>query len=339
MAANKPPKVNGLIGVANQLPPGVPLGKFTPPVHKSSSLYSKSEHAGGPRLLKLPLGLIDESPNQNRIVYDEGALDELGQTLERHQVEPIVVRATSDDRYELIAGHRRCRAARLRGMDELLALVYSDQDGRNEEQVAFDVLVSNEQRETLSDYERALGYQRRIAAGARQADIAQRLGVSPSLISMRLSFLKLPQPALEVLNVYPSAISRRYLPDILNAISMAPQLADDLAQGIVAMGTGEITQEAFVGAFCKRARTAKEALPGADMSPKASKATKDFAVVCAGRSVCSIRLPSSGKKDLVIRPATGVDSEVFAQAITDLLEKHKDDLDRAVRSEASTSHM
>jgi ParB family transcriptional regulator, chromosome partitioning protein len=89
-----------------------------------AAILSVSEAAEGDELRELPVELIGPNPHQPRKAFDEGALQALADSIsERGVLQPVLVRPVAGGTYELIAGERRWRAARLAGLDKLPALV------------------------------------------------------------------------------------------------------------------------------------------------------------------------------------------------------------------------
>ncbi|MBE7416747.1 MAG: ParB/RepB/Spo0J family partition protein [Ideonella sp.] len=134
--------------------------------------------SGAPR--SIALQDIDEDPEQPRSEFDDASLRELAATLaERGVKQPVSVRPhpTEPGRWMLNFGARRLRAARLAGLAHIPAFVDEAAD-------SYDQVIENEQREGLKPLEMAMFVKRRMAAGESQAEIARRLGKSPTLITM-----------------------------------------------------------------------------------------------------------------------------------------------------------
>ena len=329
------PKVSGLVGAsadgALQGNPGVHLGAFDAPskvLAKSSMLFAPAPSEGSspmdgrnvPKLARISLDLIDESLEQNRLEYDEDSLQSLGETLKIHQVDPIVLRSKANGRYELRSGHRRRRAAMMVGMSDLMALVYGVDADVDNDRIGLDILVANEQRESLGDFERALGYRRKMEqTKITQIELARRLGLDRALVSKRLAFFRLPQSAQDALMKYPRVFSHKFIPDILDALSRTPDLESTLVQGIVAIGAGETGPEALVRSLTRLSHQQ------ATSSTKSLVSQAERSVsVQGGRHVCTVRMPTGNEKGVLIRPAKGVDPDAFAVAVAALIETHKD---------------
>lgn len=140
----------------------------------------------------LPLEWLQPGRYQPRQQFDTVALEELAASIRLHGlIEPLIVRPIMTERYEIIAGERRWRAAMLLGLTEVPCLVGHYQD----EQAAAVTLIENIQREDLNLIEEAQGYQRLITEfHFQQDDIAQLVGKSRSHIANILRLLTLCDP-------------------------------------------------------------------------------------------------------------------------------------------------
>lgn len=138
---------------------------------------------------EIPTDMIVPNPFQPRRVFDEEALSELAQSIRQYGLlQPIVVRKTLQG-YELVAGERRWRAAKLAGLKKLAAIVKDYSDGEMTE-IA---LIENVQRENLNAIEEALAYRRLMDEfGLTQEEVSQKVGRSRSLIANMVRLLNLP---------------------------------------------------------------------------------------------------------------------------------------------------
>lgn len=139
----------------------------------------------------LPIESIEPNPQQPRSHFGEEALASLADSIREVGVlQPIVVRPSGDG-YVLIAGERRCRAAKIAGLDEIPAVV---QAGEVDETSSLaEALIENVQREDLSPLEEAAGYQQLLEDfGLTHDTVAQRVGKSRSSITNTLRLLQLP---------------------------------------------------------------------------------------------------------------------------------------------------
>ena len=148
------------------------------------NLPGKDRH----RVLQLPAGAIRPNPMQPRKSFDEEGLRELAESVRRHGIlQPLTVRRT-DSGWELVAGERRLRAAKLAGLETVPCLETEADDRRS----ALLALVENLQRRDLHYFEEAeaiAAYIRRT--GCTQEEAAALLGRSPSALANKLRLLRL----------------------------------------------------------------------------------------------------------------------------------------------------
>lgn len=133
---------------------------------------------------------VEPNPRQPRESFDQQSLAELAQSLQTvGLLQPIVVRERPGDRYQIIAGERRFRAAQLAGFREIRAVVRNS----NDDQVLTEALVENIHRVDLNALEEAAAYQQLLDDfGFTHEQLAARLGKSRSAISNTLRLLGLP---------------------------------------------------------------------------------------------------------------------------------------------------
>ena len=141
----------------------------------------------------LRLDEIKPNPQQPREHFDPEALQSLADSIaEVGVLQPIVVRPTEEG-YELIAGERRCRAARIADLDEIPAIIRSED--LDESSSLTEALIENVQREDLSPLEEAAGYQQLLTDfGLTHEAVATKVGKSRSAITNTLRLLQLPAP-------------------------------------------------------------------------------------------------------------------------------------------------
>lgn len=145
----------------------------------------------------IPIEFVARSPKNPRRYFDEAELQDLAGSIRQHGiVQPVVVRTIGADRYEIIAGERRWRAAQLAGLVEVPVIV-RDVDDRTALELA---IVENVQRADLNPLEEALGYDQLIAEhGYTQNDLGEIIGKSRSHVANSLRLLKLPDPVRDML--------------------------------------------------------------------------------------------------------------------------------------------
>ena len=134
--------------------------------------------------------------DQPRKSFDENALQVLADSVREHGViQPIVVREIGvlEDNYEIIAGERRWRAAKMAGLDEIPAVVMTGDDLK----IAEVALIENVQRKDLNPIEEAMAYKALIERfGLKQEEVAQQAGKSRSSVANMLRLLELPDEVL-----------------------------------------------------------------------------------------------------------------------------------------------
>ena len=148
------------------------------------------------RQTTLPIAKVEPNRGQPRAYFDEEALAELAESIRQHgMIQPITVRKLESGYYQIIAGERRWRAARMAGLTEVPVRVIQADD-RLAAELA---LVENLQRADLNPIEEAMGYQQLIEDyGLTQEEAAQSVGKSRPAITNALRLLVLPQEVLEL---------------------------------------------------------------------------------------------------------------------------------------------
>ena len=176
-------------------PPGVPALPFPTEetVESGGTLLpeppSGARYALGSLVLRLETDKIVPNPAQPRKYFSEEAISSLADSIRRHGIlQPLTVRAAADGLFELVAGERRLRAAKVAGLSRVPCLLI-DTDDRTSAALA---VVENVQRENLNMFEEAEAIGRLAAAyGLTQEQIAQRLSCSQSAVANKLRLLKL----------------------------------------------------------------------------------------------------------------------------------------------------
>ncbi len=161
-----------------------------------AAILPSAAGGAGDRLRELPLSAIVPNPNQPRRIFDQIALSALAESLsEKGLLQPILVRLRPDGAYELIAGERRWRAARIAGLETIPALVRDEPDADAESLEL--ALVENMAREDLNPIEEARACAALVdRTGLTHELIGQRVGRSRVAISNLIRLLDLPDDAL-----------------------------------------------------------------------------------------------------------------------------------------------
>lgn len=151
----------------------------------------------GDELRQLSVDLIRPNPNQPRSVFDESALQALSESIAENGVlQPVLVRPVAGGTFELIAGERRWRAAKLAELDEVPALVRPRDDAASLELA----LVENMARQDLNPVEEARACAALVEElGLTREDVGRRVGRSRVAVSNLLRLLDLPDEALDLL--------------------------------------------------------------------------------------------------------------------------------------------
>jgi len=141
-------------------------------------------------VLEIALDRIERNPDQPRAAFDEEQLGELAASIAVHGIiQPLIVRARADGSYQLIAGERRLRAARLAGFETVPAIIRDTPDGESSLELA---LIENLQREDLNPIETALAYRELIDRfGLTHEAVARQVGKSRVAVSNALRLLDL----------------------------------------------------------------------------------------------------------------------------------------------------
>lgn len=146
----------------------------------------------GARFAEIPVDSIVPNPKQPRVVFDDDALAELKVSIEEVGfLQPIVVREIGGEKYELVMGERRWRAAQAIGRQVIPAIVRETRD----DAMLRDALLENIHRANLNPLEEAAAYQQLLEEfGATHEELARRIGRSRPQISNTIRLLNLPAP-------------------------------------------------------------------------------------------------------------------------------------------------
>ena len=178
----------------------------------------------------LPIHKVEPNRSQPRQDFDEEELQALSESIATHGIiQPLTVREQTSGYYQIIAGERRWRAARMAGLTEVPAVVIEADDKKAMELA----LIENLQRQDLNAVEEALGYQTLMSDfGLTQEETAQRVGKSRPAVANALRLLNLPPEILE--KVREGALSAGHARAVLSIKSEKKQL--EAAQKIIALG-------------------------------------------------------------------------------------------------------
>lgn len=196
----------------------------------------------------LPLQKVEPNPNQPRKIFDEEQLQALSDSIAEHGLlQPLAVRSIGDGYYQIIAGERRWRAARMAGLSEVPVLVV-EADDRKVMELA---LVENLQRQDLNPMEESEGYRSLMEDfGLTQEQVAARVGKSRPAVANALRLLALPDEVRAL--VVDGTLSAGHARAVLSLPNERLQKA--AAQKIIALRLSVRQAEAM----CKRMAAEKE---------------------------------------------------------------------------------
>jgi len=185
----------------------------------SDSAYFREKGDINP-LRELPISQIEVNPLQPRKDFNQGALQELSESIKVHGViQPLTVRQLGTSQYQLIAGERRLQAAKLAGLQQVPAYIRTADD----QQMLEMALVENIQRENLNPIEIALSYQRLLTeCNIKQETLGSRVGKNRATVNNYLRLLKLP-PDIQIA-LRDQKISMGHARALVNVKTTAAQL-------------------------------------------------------------------------------------------------------------------
>ena len=208
----------------------------------------------GPGLANVPLEQISPNPYQPRKTFNDASIEELSRSVREHGIiQPLVVTKTGDNKYRLIAGERRFRAAQKAGLSTVPVVIKETMTDTDTLQVA---LIENIQREDLNPIEEAYAYhQLHEEFQLTQEEISKRVGKERSTVANFLRLLKLP--------------------DAVKKLLAAGQLSMGHARAILALDSPK-KQEQLAERVVKRNLNVRQTeMLAAESSPKADQPEKE----------------------------------------------------------------
>ena len=252
--------------------------------------------------LSLPISQVEPGLKQPRKRFDEESLQDLADSIRTHGViQPLTVRRLASGYYQIIAGERRWRAAKIAGLTEIPAVII-EADDRKVMELG---LIENLQREDLNPVEEANGYkvlmdeygltQEEVAqrVGKSREEVAQRVGKSRPAVANALRLLALPDPVHQLLEE--GKLSAGHA----RAILAAPtgELQKKLAQKVIAEDLSVRQTEALAKRLAAGEKEPPSPPPGPDLSIYLRAAEKSLAARF-GRKVNIISGKKKGKIEL-----------------------------------------
>ena len=213
----------------------------------------------------LPIYKVEPNPDQPRQEFDPEELQNLADSIAEHGViQPLTVRETGSGYYQIIAGERRWRAARMANLMEIPAVVV-EADDRKAMELA---LIENLQRQDLNPVEEALGYQSLMNDfGMTQEDTARRVGKSRPTVTNALRLLNLAPEVLE--QVKSGALSAGHARAVLSVKDPKKQV--QAAQKIAALGLSVRQAELLCKNMTKEPKPEKPATLAVDYVAECEK--------------------------------------------------------------------
>ena len=238
----------------------------------------KTESSGS---LSLPISQVESYSGQPRKHFDEESLQELADSITEHGIiQPLTVRKLSSGYYQIVAGERRWRAARLAGLQEVPVIVM-EADDRKAAELA---MIENLQREDLNPMEEAAGFQSLIETyHMTQEEAAQRVGKSRSAVTNALRLLGLSPSVRKLVeeNNLTAGHARALVP-------LSPSLQESAANAIIAGGLSVRQTEALVKRLSAEKKESKK--PRSDEVDYLAEAQNELkAKLCRGVKIVSGR--------------------------------------------------
>ena len=221
----------------------------------------KSEAAGS---LYVDISQVESYSAQPRKYFDEAALAELAESIRLHGIiQPLTVRKLASGYYQIIAGERRWRAARLAGLREVPVVVVEADDRK----AAVLAMIENLQREDLNPMEEAAGFQVLIDTyHMTQEEAAAQVGKSRSAVANALRLLSLSAPVAKL--VEEGKLSAGHARAL---VPLSPALQERAAEAVVSGGLSVRQTEALVKRLSAEKKEPKPAPDGPDYTAEAQK--------------------------------------------------------------------
>ena len=212
----------------------------------------------------LPISQVESCAGQPRKSFDQEKLEELAESIRQHGIiQPLTVRKLSSGYYQIIAGERRWRAARLAGLTEVPAVII-EADDRKAMELA---MIENLQREDLNPMEEAAGFQSLMETyHMTQEEAASRVGKSRSAVANALRLLSLTPPVAKLVEEgkLSAGHARALLP-------LSPALQENAAGAVISGGLSVRQTEALAKRLSQEKPEKAPAPKGIDYAAEAQK--------------------------------------------------------------------
>ena len=273
---------------------------------QNSQLSNESNAIGSVALISL--NNIDANPFQPRTEFDATALDELRQSIHIHGViQPITVRKMGYDKYQLISGERRTRAAILAGLTQIPAFVRT----ANDQDMLEMALIENIQRSDLNAIDVAMSYKRLIEECSLNQDaLGERVGKDRTTVNNYLRLLRLPEEIQ--LGIKQGKVSMGHARAMINMDNLDHQL--ELYAQIVENNLSVRDVEGLVKAK-KASPTDSFSITGTDWDPEIDRITEAFYKKL--NAAVHLKSGSKGKGKIIISYKNKEDLERILNLIED----------------------
>ncbi|MFF4181741.1 ParB/RepB/Spo0J family partition protein [Streptomyces sp. NPDC001691] len=279
--------------------PTAPVSRETVPAPEPEAVPEQTTPTGA-FFAELPLDSITPNPRQPREVFDEDALSELVTSIkEVGLLQPVVVRQTGPERYELIMGERRWRSCREAGLERIPAIVRETDD----EKLLLDALLENLHRAQLNPLEEAAAYDQLLRDFKCTHDqLADRIGRSRPQVSNTLRLLRLSPPVQR--RVAAGVLSAGHARALLSVEDTAEQ--DRLAHRIVAEGLSVRAVEEIVSLMSSEPQSAPKA-KGPRAGARLSPALSELATRLSDRFETRVKVDLGQKKGKIVVEFASID--------------------------------
>jgi len=241
---------------------------------------------------ELKVSQIEPNTNQPRRDFDMGALQELADSIREHGViQPLVVRPLEKGGYQIVAGERRWRAARMAGLTQMPVVIRELDDAQTLE-IA---IIENLQREDLNVVELAQGYKALMDEyGMTQEQVAEKVGKSRPVVANTVRMLQLPPTVLEYIRR--GEISKGHAKALLS-LEDAPLIEETarrvLKEGMLVRDIEKLAQKKKVGAGNS---TMKKAYSAPEEAAWADNYYKEMEIALEAELGRKVKILSHGKK-------------------------------------------
>lgn len=220
-------RLNPLASTAHQISAEEMLARVD--AKSSETLADLNAPTDTKRVERIACSLIDDSPYQPRLVYDQDVIEAYAESIDKNgQLDPIKLRKKANGRYEQLDGHIRIRSIRdVLGNEYLDAIIHDVDDATARAYV----MAYTTAKTGVSSFELALMYQAAIDAGETPSEIAKSNAVSRAHISQCLIFTKLPERFQDVLKKSPRLMSYRAAGALVDLIAETPDQEDLIFTG------------------------------------------------------------------------------------------------------------